>query len=528
MSDHGTLLRGTIANVIGLAFGVAAAFGVQLLLGRRLPAGGLSLVTVAVQVAFVASAGSRFGMDMTAIRRVAIDGADEHAAQLRSLVDRAAGVAAVASVTVAVLVAAGALLAPEYRRALVLASLSIPFIACANVYLGATRGLKRMTPTLWVFWIGQPVVWIAAAAIGIALGGSTDWAVLAYGISWVCATVAARIWWRRLSLGLGSERATPEQLREALRYGLPRAPSALLAQSLFWADLFVLGFYASGRPLDAYAAAGRVSQVVLLFLTSVSLIFSPFAADLHARGETARLDRLFKDSTRWALAATLPVLIILFVEAGDILRAFGPGFGAGTTQLRIYAGRPGGERRHRQRRRRAGDGRAHGPGRARQPGRQRGAGGRGGRAGLRARAGRRRRRLGGDARGSERGTAGAGPKRGPDPAPGGGPPAPRDARGGRDRGRGGGARGDAEPAVVGVGDRGRGRLLRRLRGPSAPRSACPRTARGTGPTAAFQPPDSVISSATPPDSERLMRVLILGGDGYLGWPTAMRFSGKRP
>ena len=23
-----------------------------------------------------------------------------------------------------------------------------------------------------------------------------------------------------------------------------------------------------------------------------------------------------------------------------------------------------------------------------------------------------------------------------------------------------------------------------------------------------------------------MRVLILGGDGYLGWPTAMRFSGK--
>ena len=23
-----------------------------------------------------------------------------------------------------------------------------------------------------------------------------------------------------------------------------------------------------------------------------------------------------------------------------------------------------------------------------------------------------------------------------------------------------------------------------------------------------------------------MRVLILGGDGYLGWPTAMRFSGQ--
>ena len=25
---------------------------------------------------------------------------------------------------------------------------------------------------------------------------------------------------------------------------------------------------------------------------------------------------------------------------------------------------------------------------------------------------------------------------------------------------------------------------------------------------------------------RLMRILILGGDGYLGWPTAMRFSAR--
>jgi UDP-sulfoquinovose synthase len=28
------------------------------------------------------------------------------------------------------------------------------------------------------------------------------------------------------------------------------------------------------------------------------------------------------------------------------------------------------------------------------------------------------------------------------------------------------------------------------------------------------------------DGSMRMRVLILGGDGYLGWPTAMRFSGK--
>ena len=61
VTDERTLLAGTGANVIGLAAGVVAAFGVQLLLGRSLPHGGLALVTVAVQFAFVAAAGARFG-----------------------------------------------------------------------------------------------------------------------------------------------------------------------------------------------------------------------------------------------------------------------------------------------------------------------------------------------------------------------------------------------------------------------------------------------------------------------------------
>lgn len=332
--DHRTILTGTIANVVGLLVGVAAAFGVQALLGRGLPSGGLGVVTLAVQVAFVASAGGRFGMDMTAIRRVAIDSSDDHTAYLRSLIDRATLIAIAASTLLAVVVAAAALASDQYHTVAVAAT-AIPAIAAANVYLGASRGLRLMKPTLWVFWIGQPVLWIATAGVAIALGGGVNAAAASYTVSWVVAAIAARIWWMRLSAGMGDQRATREQVREALRYGLPRAPSALFAQALFWADLFVLGHYIRGQKLDAYAAAGRVSQVLLLFVVSTSLIFSPFAAELHARGDTARLDHLFKDATRWAVAATLPILIILFVAADDVLRVFGSGLQVGSTPLRI-------------------------------------------------------------------------------------------------------------------------------------------------------------------------------------------------
>ena len=335
VTDERVLLRGTAANVVGLLAGVAAAFGVQVLLGRALPAGGLALVTIAVQVAFVASAGARFGMDVAAVRLVAIAQGAGRPETLRSLVERCAGVAAVASVVAAAAIAAASPLTGDRAGAIAIGAAGLPFIAVANVYLGATRGLKRMGPTLAVFWIGQPVVWILLAAAAVAAGGETDAAVAAYAGSWVVAAIAARRLWRSAAAPMGDSPAPREEVRAAMAYGLPRAPSALLAQALFWADLFVLAHYRHGAPLDAYAAAGRVSQLVLLFLTSANLIFAPFAADLHARGERARLDALFKRATRWALAGTLPAAIVLAVAAPDALRAFGPGYDQGATPLRI-------------------------------------------------------------------------------------------------------------------------------------------------------------------------------------------------
>jgi O-antigen/teichoic acid export membrane protein len=336
VSDRRVLLSGTLANVVGLAAGVAAAFAVQVMLGRALAPGGLGLVTVAVQAAFVAAAGSRLGMDMAALRQTAVALGTGGGKTLRSLADRCAGVAAAVSAAVAAIFAAGALLAGgDHASTLAAAALALPPAAAANVYLGATRGLKEMRPTLYVFWFGQPLAWLALAAVALAAGGDAVAAVAAYDVSWLLALVAARALWRRRTTGLGDAPASAAEVRAAVRYGVPRGPAALLAQLLFWADLFVLARFASGAELDAYAAASRLAQLLLLFLTSVNLIFTPFVADLHARGRTAELDRLFKDASRWALAATLPVVIVLAVAAGEALAAFGPGFAIGDDALRI-------------------------------------------------------------------------------------------------------------------------------------------------------------------------------------------------
>ena len=335
MSEERSVLTSTAANVVGLCAGVASAVGVQILLGRTLLPGAFGLVTVAVQVAFVASAGSRFGMDMAAVRLVAIGRGAGASGHLRSLVERCALVALGASVLLAALLAASSPLYDRYGRVVALAAAALPFIAVTNVYLGATRGLNQMRQTLYVFWIGQPLLWLAGSGAVIAAGGATDAVILAYGVSWALAAAAARALWRREAGGFAERPATGDEVRSALRYGLPRAPAALLGQSVFWVDLWVLAAFEQGTELDAYSAAARISQVLLLFLTSLNLVFSPFAADLHARGERQRLGELFQRSTRWALAATLPLLIVLFVGAGDVLQAFSGRFEVGEGALRI-------------------------------------------------------------------------------------------------------------------------------------------------------------------------------------------------
>jgi O-antigen/teichoic acid export membrane protein len=97
----------------------------------------------------------------------------------------------------------------------------------------------------------------------------------------------------------------------------------------------VFAHYATKPAVGVYSAAVRAAQALVLFLTSVSLVFSPFVADLYERGDRERLDSLYKTVTRWTMAATLPVLLVLAIVPGPILKIFGGSFSAGKVALEI-------------------------------------------------------------------------------------------------------------------------------------------------------------------------------------------------
>jgi O-antigen/teichoic acid export membrane protein len=348
-SDHLTLLAGTGQNIAGLAVFVTASLGTSILISHVLGAAALGVVTLTTQFAFVAGAGTRFGMDMAAVRRVAIDVGRGEPGRSRGVVRRAAAIAAAVSLPVAIAVFGGAsALAHRFLghagvggvRAFQAAALALPFVALCQVYLGGTRGLKIMRHTLYVYWAGQPVAWIVLMVLGWAVAKTVGMSVFAYAGSWIIATIGAWFLWERESSKFPHMAAEPHETAALIRYGAPRAPAALLSQLLFWTDYFVLAAVGTGSDaqLGVYAAAVRVAQALVLFLIAVNYMFSPFVADLHARGERDRLNSLYQALTRWTLAGTIPLLLLLLVVPQDVLRIFGSkAFDAGTTPLRILA-----------------------------------------------------------------------------------------------------------------------------------------------------------------------------------------------
>ena len=343
-NDRLTILAGAGQNLLGLVLFVLATLGTNVLISRAFGRDGpsaLGIITLATQFAFVGGAATRFGMDMAAVRRVAIDVGKGEGGRARAVVHRAAAIAAAVSAVVgaAVFLAARPIAtafgAAEGIAAFRAAALALPFVALCQVYLGGTRGLKIMRHTLWIYWAGQPVAWIAVMVVAWGISKSTGTSVLAYALSWVLATGAAAVAWRSETKRFAPLPAEPGEAKALIAYGAPRAPAALLAQLLFWTDYFVLSRYVPSGELGIYAAAVRVAQAIVLFLIAVNYMFSPFVADLHSRGERDQLDDLFKSLTRWVVAGTIPILLLLIIVPGPVLKVFGGEFDQGTTALRV-------------------------------------------------------------------------------------------------------------------------------------------------------------------------------------------------
>ncbi|MFN8233080.1 MAG: hypothetical protein U0V56_06310 [Actinomycetota bacterium] len=145
-----------------------------------------------------------------------------------------------------------------------------------------------MRHTLYAYWVGQSVSWIVLTLVLWAALDKTV-PVTASRSPRGCSRPRSR---GQLALGLRrfAETATGRagETRALIRYGAPRARQRCCRRRSS-TDLAVLSAYLpAGDPeLVGLAAVVRVAQALVLFLTAVSYMFSPFVADLHEQSAGA-------------------------------------------------------------------------------------------------------------------------------------------------------------------------------------------------------------------------------------------------
>ncbi len=101
------------------------------------------------------------------------------------------------------------------------------------------------------------------------------------------------------------------------------------------AGVMVLGWIGHIREAGIFALALNVALLVGLSRIAVGTMFSPTAADLHARGDRIALQKLFARATMLSFGGGIAVAIPLLVIVEPFLSFFGEGFAAGAPIARV-------------------------------------------------------------------------------------------------------------------------------------------------------------------------------------------------
>ncbi|MBN9552001.1 MAG: polysaccharide biosynthesis C-terminal domain-containing protein [Alphaproteobacteria bacterium] len=101
------------------------------------------------------------------------------------------------------------------------------------------------------------------------------------------------------------------------------------------AGVLVLGWTHHIRDAGIFALALNVAMLVGLSRIAVAIMFSPTAADLHARGDRKGLQQLFARATLLSAGGAIAVAVPMMVAVEPFLSYFGEGYTAGAPIARV-------------------------------------------------------------------------------------------------------------------------------------------------------------------------------------------------
>lgn len=328
--------------LVGTIFTAAAGYVFRIYVAKALGAEALGVYALGMTIVAFLGVFNALGFSQSAVRFVASYCATGKLDLLRGFLARALGLLLFCSIVLGgTMLLVGPWIAshlyhtPTLKSYLPLFALILTFGAL-NTFLGQVlAGYKDVARrTIITNFIGSPMAMISTLIlIGYGLGlwgylfGQVAGAMLVFGL------VATSVW--KLTPHAARTGAFPSLQQEVIRFSATVLGMDFLCFLMAQTDKILIGVYLGAREVGIYAVATALVAFVPIVLQSVNQIFSPIIADLHARGQSQSLNRMFQTLTKWILGLTLPLAAAMIIYAQPLMRMFGRDFEAGWTILMI-------------------------------------------------------------------------------------------------------------------------------------------------------------------------------------------------
>jgi O-antigen/teichoic acid export membrane protein len=171
-----------------------------------------------------------------------------------------------------------------------------------------------------VLWHGPQIGVAYAQSFGLAIG-------FMFGIGFVWHLIRARIGRVRPIL----------QLRRLYSYALPVSLNVAASMVMGWTDLFLLGVLTDASTVGIYRGCMQVALVFDLVSNAVLAATAPLYTVLIADGQREPLQETYTAALRVATLLAIPLLLVIIVNAGDILGLLGPRFTEGAAAVLVLA-----------------------------------------------------------------------------------------------------------------------------------------------------------------------------------------------
>lgn len=201
-------------------------------------------------------------------------------------------------------------------------TLLVPLIALQPVLASGLMALKAIKWKVYTDRLIQPGVSLVLMGIFYLLGLRLEALILATVCGFLASVIVGQFFLSKASKSLVCDTAPKFKLRTWLSFALPLSFNSFIQNILNYTDVLFLSAFASAAQVGLYAAADRVSFVVLMPLIALNTIFSPLIAEYYGHEEHEQLANLSKVVTKWAFSLSLPMFLCFCVFHEAILSIF--------------------------------------------------------------------------------------------------------------------------------------------------------------------------------------------------------------